>query len=401
MKHSPLDKILGQLDQLDTTNLTILVQRLARERLLLETVFNIMKEGMIILSQGGGIHYANRAAMQLLGFKDKDLGKIELWQFLPDFKRMFIQEFYPQDKLPPTLTREIQIHYPEKRYLRVHIVAFEVEDKFNKLERRFALIFTDLTEERLSHEAYVENAKIDSIFTLAAGVAHELGNPLNSMHIHLQLMQRLIEGSPSVSLEAIEKNRSTLKDALNVCLAEVKRLDGIIKHFLEAIRPAFPDKQPLELKSLIQEVLQFIAQELEDLHIQVELFLDQTLPPLWGDRGQVKQVLFNLLRNASEAMDSGGVIKISAKADDAFLYIYIADNGCGIPSHDMPKVFEPYASTKSTGNGLGMMIVQRILRDHGGFIGINSEEGVGTLVTLQFPLLEKRAKLLTTGGQES
>ncbi len=393
MKQSPLDKILGQLDHLDSTNLTILVQRLARERLLLETVFNIMQEGMIVLGQEGGIHYANRAAMQLLGLKEKDVATLELWQLLPDLKRMFIKEFYAQDRLPPTLTREIEIHYPEKRYLRVHIVAFEVEDKFNKLERRFALIFTDLTEERLSHEAYVENAKINSIFTLAAGVAHELGNPLNSIHIHLQLMQRLLDAK---SYEDPDKNQGKLKEALQVCLAEVKRLDGIIKHFLEAIRPAVPEKKALDLKSLIEEVIHFISRELEDLHIQVELFLEQTLPPLWADLGQVKQVFFNLLRNASEAMDGGGVIKISAKADDAFLYIYIADNGCGIHSYDLPKVFEPYASTKSTGNGLGMMIVQRIVRDHGGFIGINSEEGVGTLVTLQFPLLEKRAKLLTS-----
>lgn len=395
MKHSPLDKILGQLDHLDNTNLTILVQRLARERLLLETVFNIMQEGVVILGQEGGVHYANRAAMQLLGLKEKDLAKIELWQVLPDLKQMFIKELYAEDKPPPTLTREIEIHYPDKRYLRVYIVAFEVEDKFNKLERRFALIFTDLTEERLSHEAYVENARMDSIFTLAAGVAHELGNPLNSMHIHLQLMQRLLDPKPKHP-ETLLKNQAKLQDALHVCLAEVKRLDGIIKHFLEAIRPVLPEKKPLVLKSLIEEVVQFVSKELEDLHIQVELFLEETLPPLWADLGQVKQVFFNLLRNASEAMDGGGVIQISAKADDAFLYVYIADNGCGIHSYDLPKVFAPYASTKSTGNGLGMMIVQRIVRDHGGFIGINSEEGVGTLVTLQFPLLEKRARLLTS-----
>ncbi len=393
MLNSFLDKILGQLDQLDNTNLTILVQRLARERLLLETVFNIMKEGMIVLGQEGSIHYANLSAMQLLGFKEKDIGHIELWQLLPDFKRMFVQEFYPQDKLPPTISREIEITYPEKRYLRVYIVAFEVEDKFNKLERRFALIFTDVTEERLSHEAYVENAKTASVFLLAAGVAHELGNPLNAIHIHLQLMQRLLDSKKS---DELEKSYIKLKHALGVCTGEVKRLDGIIKHFLEAIRPAVPDKKPLALKELIEEVIQFLSQELDDLNIQVEVLLAQQTPPILGDHDQLKQVFFNLLRNASEAMDGGGIIKISAKADDTFLYIYLADNGCGIHSHDLPKVFEPYASTKKGGSGLGMMIVQRIIRDHGGFMGISSEEGIGTLVTLQLPLLEKRAKLLTT-----
>ena len=95
-------------------------------------------------------------------------------------------------------------------------------------------------------------------------------------------------------------------------------------------------------------------------------------------------------------MDGGGRVKISAQADDSFLYIYLGDEGCGIHSYDLPKVFEPYVSTKKGGSGLGMMIVQRIIRDHGGFVGISSEEGVGTLVTLQLPLLEKRAKLLTT-----
>ena len=112
------------------------------------------------------------------------------------------------------------------------------------------------------------------------------------------------------------------------------------------------------------------------------------------DETQVKQVFFNVIKNARQAMKSGGSIKIRAFADDEFVYIQMGDTGEGIPQENLRKVFQPYFSTKEDGHGLGMMIVERIMRDHGGQIGIDSRPSVGTLVTLQFPQKHRRIRLL-------
>jgi len=119
------------------------------------------------------------------------------------------------------------------------------------------------------------------------------------------------------------------------------------------------------------------------------------LPKVMADRNQVKQVFFNIIKNAMEAMSPGGILRIGAGADDDFVRVVFGDTGSGIKQEDLMKVFQPYHTTKTGGHGLGLMIVQRILREHGGQVGIESKEGVGTVVTLQFPRKDRRVRMLT------
>jgi signal transduction histidine kinase len=115
-----------------------------------------------------------------------------------------------------------------------------------------------------------------------------------------------------------------------------------------------------------------------------------------ADRNQLKQVFFNLIKNAMEAMQSGGILGIRIRADDNSVYIRISDTGSGIKTEDLTKLFSPYHTTKAGGHGLGLMIVQRIIRDHGGHVGIESKEGSGTVVTLQFPQKHRQVRMLTS-----
>lgn len=181
-------------------------------------------------------------------------------------------------------------------------------------------------------------------------------------------------------------------------MAEVERLDGIIRHFLEALRPQPPDLAEVDLLALLAEVLALRQQELENLGIRVEVEVVQAPPPVLGDRNQLKQVFFNLLKNAMEAMERGGRLRLEARVDDAWVQIAVADNGVGIAQADLPRVFQPYFSTKRGGHGLGMMIAQRIMRAHGGQISLESTVGRGTTVTLQFPLQNRRIRLLEAGA---
>jgi signal transduction histidine kinase len=179
-----------------------------------------------------------------------------------------------------------------------------------------------------------------------------------------------------------------------VCRDEVTRLDGIIKNFLEAIRPRPPDLAEVYLPELIEEVLHFEGRELADRGIEVEAELPGGTPVIMADRDQLKQVFFNLIKNAMEAMQPGGRLTVKVRTAEDSVYVAIADTGSGIKAEDLARLFQPYHTTKVSGHGLGLMIVQRILRDHGGHVGIESKEGVGTVVTLQLPQKHRRVKML-------
>ncbi len=388
-RNTPLEKVLGRLDELDAANLTILVQRLARERKLLETIFDTVREGILVIDQNGVIEYANRAAGKLIGFEFKESGRTILWKLVPDLARTLDLSAEGAFEEVTGVSRELHLTYPEDRYTRLYLVPFlENNLRPSRKNMRYAVILSDITEEKISTQDRIENEKVSSIIMLAAGVAHELGNPLNSLTIHLQLIKRELQKmNENERLAKIEKS-------LEVCSGEVERLDGIIANFLEAVRPHPPDLQDLDLFPILEEVLEILGQELKNHRILVEIEAGSPLPVITADRNQIKQVYFNILKNACEAMDSGGTIKVRTRADDEFVFVQIGDSGRGIEQNEFPRVFEPYFTTKEKGHGLGMMIVQRIMREHGGQLGIDSQVGVGTVITLQFPQKHRRIRLL-------
>ena len=378
--HSSLDKVLGRLDQLDETNLHNLVQRLAKERALLESVFNTLQEGVLVIDADGVIDYANEAAARLIGLKNPAAGE-SLWRLVPGLR----DSLGGGTEAAPVATREFELAYPSPRVVRLYRVPFEDPAEGG---HRSAIILSDITAEKKSTAELIENEKTSSILLLAAGVAHELGNPLNSLTIHLQLIERKLK-----KLNASKETRS-LEDSIKVCRDEVTRLDGIIKNFLEAIRPRPPDLAEVYLPELIGDVLHFEGRELADRGIAVEAELPAGTPVIMADRDQLKQVFFNLIKNAMEAMQPGGRLTLKVRTADDSVYVAIADTGSGIKAEDLVRLFQPYHTTKISGHGLGLMIVQRILRDHGGHVGIESKDGVGTVVTLQFPQKHRRVKML-------
>lgn len=389
-KHSSLDRVLGRLDHLDDTNLHNLVQRLARERALFEAVFNTLQEGVLVIDAHGRIDYANEAAAGMIGVRDPaEAAGATLWRLVPGLRASLDPaENLGADAGGPVLTREFELTYPKQRAVRMYMVPFRGAEGEGT---RFAVILSDITREKQSTAELIENEKVSSVLLLAAGVAHELGNPLNSLTIHLQLIDRKLK-----KLRDSKEARS-LEDSIRVCQDEVTRLDGIIRNFLEAIRPRPPDLAEVNLPEVIRDVLQFQGRELADRGIAVDADLPMVAPPIMADRNQLKQVFFNLVKNAVEAMAPEGRLSLRVRSDDESVFVRIADTGGGIRHEDLSKLFSPYHTTKATGHGLGLMIVQRIMRDHGGQIGIESQEGVGTVVTLQFPQKHRRVRMLRSG----
>ena len=384
MKNIGLDKILGRIEDLDSVNLGILVQRLARERKLQETVFNTIQDGILVIDSEGIVQYANDAARGIIGLKQNDIGVVRLWKMVPDLARSIDPQSAARS---PVLTRELELSYPEHRYVRLYMVPIDAQVSQSD-SGGYVVVLSDVTEDKVSMQELLESERTGSIVRLAAGVAHELGNPLNSLTIHLQLIERKLKKL------GLGEESTQLAESIQVCQGEVKRLDGIITHFLEAVRPQQPELNELDLIELVEDVLRVQEAELIDRQLDVNVEVSEAMPPILGDRGQLKQVFFNIVKNAMEAMQAGGKLSIHTRCDDEYVYLQFIDTGCGISGEDLSKVFQAYHSTKKGGHGLGMMIVQRIMRDHGGQIGIESSQGTGTVITLQFPQKHRRTRLL-------
>jgi PAS domain S-box-containing protein len=385
-KLSSLDKVLGRLDRLDAAGLQTLVQRLARERTMLDAVFNILQEGVLVITADGEIDYANDAAAQMIGFKDQSGAAATLWRLVPGLRASLEGESAGGQTLgQPLITREFELTYPQARVVRLYMVPFHEGEQG---EARFVIILADITREKKSTQELIENERTSSVLLLAAGVAHELGNPLNSLTIHLQLIERKLKKLRDA------KEATALTESIQICQGEVTRLDGIIQNFLEAIRPRPPDLADVNIVEVIEDVLRFQEKEFADREIKIEGELPESTPLIMADRNQLKQVFFNLLKNAMEAMQPGGMLGIRVRADDDSVFVRVADAGVGIKPEDLAKLFSPYHTTKVGGHGLGLMIVQRIMREHGGQVGIESKEGVGTVVTLQFPQKHRRVRML-------
>jgi two-component system, sporulation sensor kinase E len=381
-KNTSLDRVLGRLDSLDAVNLTNLVQRLAKERAVFEQVFNTLQEGILVISADGVIEYANEAAHRLMGLGADMLAGQMLWRLVPGLRPSLGDDGGASAEV---VARDFELSYPEPRTVRLYMVPFRSDAGG---AHRNAVILSDVTREKLTTARRIEDERTSSILLLAAGVAHELGNPLNSLTIHLQLIARKLK-----KLKA-SPDADSIAESVGVCRAEVERLDGIITHFLEAIRPRPPDLSETDVAEVLAEVLKFQKREFADRGIAVEAETPAALPAVMADRGQLKQVFFNITKNALEAMQPGGRLKIRSHSDDDSVYLVFGDNGAGIRQEDLVKLFQPYHTTKPGGHGLGLMIVQRIMRSHGGQVGVESREGLGTVITLQFPRKDRRVRML-------
>jgi two-component system, sporulation sensor kinase E len=385
-KHTPLDRLMGRLETLDPVNMANLVQRLAKERALYEQVFNTLQEGVLVISSDGVIEYANEAAHGLIGLSRDGLDGQTLWRLVPGLRPTMGGDAGAGTHVA---AREFELTYPEPRTIRMYMVPFPDGERGG--EPRHAVILADVTRDKLTTEQRIEDERTSSILLLAAGVAHELGNPLNSLTIHLQLIARKMK-KLGASPEA-----DSIADSVDVCRGEVARLDGIITHYLEAIRPSPPDLAETSLPDVLAEVLKFQKREFADRGIAVEAETPAALPPVMADRNQLKQVFFNITKNAMESMEPGGRLLIKSRADDDSVYLLFGDSGSGIRQEDLVRLFQPYHTTKPGGHGLGLMIVQRIMRAHGGQVGVESREGKGTVVTLQFPRKDRRVRMLGGG----
>ncbi len=384
MKRAFLDKILARLRRIQPEEVEAFFVELARDKRFLETIFNAIREGVIVTDTGGTVIYMNDAAGMLFGLDPAAaLGR-------PLAENISGLRWKELAQGREVVTRDIEVFHPAHRVLNFYVVPLMAEDDDQPGRRQhagYALIMRDFTERHREAQETLESERIAALQLLAAGVAHEIGNPLNSLTIHLQLLERRLRKLP-------EKDREQFIQPLSVAQEEIKRLDSIVTQFLRAIRPAPLQRAPHDLNSLVRDAADFLAPELKSRNILLELDLAPGLPVLDVDQDQLKQAFFNIVKNASEAMKQGGLLKIRTGSDADWINVTFADTGGGMTQETMARVFEPYFTTKKGGSGLGLMITQRIIRAHGGEVVLESDPGQGLRLTLRLPRHDRQVQML-------
>ena len=253
-------------------------------------------------------------------------------------------------------------------------------DKFGKA-RGFGAIIRDVTEQKALEQQVIQAEKLAAVGQLTAGLAHEMGTPLN-----------IVSGRAEYLLSDLPEDDSK-RESLQTIIHQTERMTKLIDNLLKFSRPQKVQFSRLDIPEVMEGVLTLLETQMEKSGVQVDFRVASDLPSVEADFYQLQQVFLNLILNSIQAMPDGGQLAIEVKpADSNSVRITIVDTGVGIPPENLPRIFDPFFTTKESGQGtgLGLAIVSKILRDHGALIKVDSISGKGTVFSIMMPLAQSR-----------
>ncbi len=384
-----IQRALNKLSKLDEEQIRALLFDLASENEMLEMVLNTMTDGVLVTDLDHKISFTNQTIRTLLPMLRSDPEEHLLWEAVADdeiaaFLRESVQTGGRIEEEEFTLDGS-----GSGRTLMFSVVPIEKEE-----ERRGSLILVSDITERRKREARLRRAEsLASLTTLAAGVAHEIKNPLGSIGIHIQLIQKALKQNQCLDEE-------TAGHYLEIITEEIERLNGIVVDFLFAVRPMDTSMKRTTINGVVEELIEFIKYELEESSVKLETKLDRNLPKIDLDEKYMKQALINIIKNGVAAMNGGGSLTIVTREDHGYVHVDISDNGIGMTEEQLSKIFEPYYTTKEFGSGLGLTVVYKVVREHNGEVTVHSREEQGTTFTISLPIPDSEKRLLDWKGED-
>jgi PAS domain S-box-containing protein len=242
---------------------------------------------------------------------------------------------------------------------------------------RYVFVQRDITEFKDLEKKFYESEKLAAIGQLSAGIAHEVRNPLSSIKMSLQILEK-----------RMQPEGNDLK-RFRIAQREVEHLEELVNDVLIYAKPAVPKKEPSDIRRIVENALALVERLVTDKNIRIHTELEDSLPFLQVDSAMLEQAFLNIYRNAVDAMEMDGILRTTARRtgnDPAQLQITVEDNGCGIEASDLPHIFNPFFTKKKYGTGLGMTQVKKIIDLHRGSIEVSSKKAEGTRVMVTFPL---------------
>ncbi len=382
-----LQKALDKIDKMDRGRIHSLLCNIASEIDLLEMVLDSMTDGVVVTNRQHRIIVFNKSSERMLPFNKAELSEKIVWEVIRDreISLFFKDNLENQDSV---IDKEFTLNNGFLKTLSLSIMPLVREGRI----QGNVIHIEDVTEKRAREERLRRAESLAALTTLAAGVAHEIKNPLASIGIHLQLIEKKMEGKRRIYTDYIN-------DFISIIKEEVDRLNRIVVDFLFAVRPINTVLEEGDLNRVVRELLEFLKFELEEEGIEVVIDLPDHIPKIRLDEKYMKQALLNIIKNAISAMPDGGTLRIETLCRGGELHLRISDTGVGIQEKNMAKIFEPYFTTKDFGSGLGLTLVYKIVKEHMGDISVSSKQEKGTTFDLSFPIPQKEKRLIGYEGE--
>lgn len=342
---------------------------LSRIKAFSDSLVENMPIGLIATDAGGRLNAFNQTAETILKRTAGEVLGKPAEEILPGSCRELFRTLTAERRL---IEREIGCTVADGRTIPLQVIAATLREEDGTFVGH-VILFRDMTEIRRLEEEVARSRRLASLGSLAAGVAHEIRNPLSS-----------IKGFATWFRERYRDNPED-RETAEVMIHEVDRLNRVITQLLEFARPLTMDRVPTVLSAVIRHTLKMVEGEAHRKGVSLTTDLSSEVGEILLDADRMTQVFLNLYLNAIAAMDAGGTLRVSLARQDERVRITVADTGVGIPKADLPRVFDPYFTTRSSGTGLGLAIVHKIVEAHGGEVRLESEPGRGTTAVILLP----------------
>ncbi len=339
-----------------------------------KTIINNMTSGLLTSDLQNNIIYFNQAAEKITGLYFSDIYKKNVFNIFPDLKRHWIQTASSQTKKEMPIRKIFNFKKQSTQELTLGFSLSVLKDAQNQKCGNI-LIFEDLTKIMEMEQHLQRTDKLAAVGKLAAGIAHEIRNPLASVSGSIEMLSR--------ELHVQDED----KKLMNIILKETDRLNHLVNEFLDYVKPTDRTQEMFKISPAIEETLTaFSMNKTATKNINLQFSPQNKNIQIKGDKEKMKQVFWNLLLNAAQAMPEGGKVSIRSSQEEDQLKIEIQDTGQGIPEEDIKKIFDPFFTTKPKGTGLGLSLVHKIIESHHGQIFVTSKVGKGTTFTILLPL---------------